>query len=79
MLENRHYKIFCFTGVDIIGPLTESHGMRYIITSVCYFMKYVEAKAIPNKSSLEVARFLFSLFCQYGCMDICISDQDKYL
>ena len=67
-----------FTEVDIVGPLWESKGMKYIITSVCYFTKFVEAKAIPKKSSIEVARFIFLLFMRYGCMDICISDQDKY-
>ena len=53
ILENIQVRLFCFTAVDIVGPLTESHDMKYIVTSVCYFMKYVEAKAIPNKVQPE--------------------------
>ena len=69
---------FCFSGIDLVGPLRENNGMKYIVTSVCYFTKWVEAKAIPNKTGLEIAKFIYyNIFCRFGCIEICISDQDK--
>ena len=69
---------YIFTGIDLVGPLRENNGMKYIVTSVCYFTKWVEAKVIPNKTGFEVVKFIYhSIFCRFGCVDICISDQDK--
>ena len=52
------------SGVDLIGPLQEYEGNKYIATAVCYFTKFVEAKAIPNKTAHEVGTFIYELFCQ---------------
>ena len=62
-----------------MGPLWESNGMKYIVTSVDYFSKFVEAEAIPNKSVLKIARFIYWLFLRYGVCDVCISDNGDYL
>ena len=67
------------TGIDVVGPLCELNGMKYIVTSVDYFSKFVEAKAILNQSGLEIARFIYSLFSRYGVCDVCISDNGDYL
>ena len=53
-------------GIDLIGPLPESDGKCYIATAVCYFTKSVEAKAIPDKSRLEIAQFIYELMSRYG-------------
>ena len=53
--------------------------MKYIVTSVDYFLKFVEVKAIPNKSGLEITRFIYSLFSRYRVCDVCISDNSDYL
>ena len=53
--------------------------MKYIVTSVDYFSKFVEAKAIPNKSGLEIDRFIYSLFSRYRVCNVCISDNGDYL
>ena len=42
---------------------------------VDYFSKYVEAKAIQNKTGFTVATFICELICRYGVMDIMITDQ----
>ena len=65
-------------GVNLIGPLQPSkNNNRYICTVVDYFMKYVEAKPLPNKTGLLVGQYLFKLMCRYGVMDITITDQGK--
>ena len=51
-------------GVDQIGPLREYEGKQYIATAVCYFTKWVEAKAISNKTGHEVGSFIYELFCR---------------
>ena len=51
-------------GVDLIGPLKEYDGKKYIATAVCYFTKFVEAKAISNKTGDEVGTFIYELFCR---------------
>ena len=50
--------------------------MKYIVTSVCYFTKWVAARPIPDKTGLEVVHFIFGLI--YGCMEVCISDQGEF-
>ena len=52
--------------------------MKYIVTSVCYFTKWVEVRPIPDKTGLEVAHFIYWLFMRYGCMEVCISDQGEF-
>ena len=52
------------SGVDLIRPLKEYEGKKYIATAVCYFTKFLEAKAIPNKTVHEVGTFIYELFCQ---------------
>ena len=56
--------IFVISGIDLIGPLPEINGKKYIVTAICYFSKYVEAKAIESKSATEIAEFLFELICR---------------
>ena len=62
-------------GIDLVGPLCECNGIKYIVTAVCYFMKFIEAKPIPEKTGHEVASFIYDLLCQYGYFQIAISDQ----
>jgi hypothetical protein len=40
---------------------TSKQGNSYICTVVDYYTKYNSAKAIPNKTAKEVAKFLFDL------------------
>ena len=40
---------FAIAGVDLIEPLKEYEGKQCIATAVCYFTKFVEAKATSSK------------------------------
>ena len=72
-------KNYCFlTGVDLIGPLKEYEGLKCITTAVCYFSKFVEAKAIPAKTGEQVGLFIYELFMRYGVMEVCTTDPAKY-
>ena len=71
-------KCFSKVGLDLIGPLCESNQKKYIIFCIDYFSKYVEAKAIENKTGVAVATFIYELICRYGVLDITITDQGKY-
>lgn len=65
-------------GIDLIGPLKSSKkGNKYIITCSDYFSKWVEAKALPDKTAESVAKFLLSLICRFGCFTICHTDQGR--
>ena len=55
-------------GIDLIAPLqTTSAGNKYIVTCVDYFSKWVEARAIPDKTSRQTADFLYcDIVCRHG-------------
>ena len=64
----------CWSKIDLdsIGPLKESNGKKYINSCMDYFSKYVEAKAIENKTGSAVGTFVYNLIWRYGVMDITI-------
>ena len=65
-------------GVDLVGPLPETQrGNKYIMTVSCYFSKWPEAAALPNKTAAGVAEFLFQCFTRHGCCNVKISDQGR--
>ena len=70
--------LICVSGIDLIGPLCEVNGKKYIVTSICYFSKYVEAKAIGSKNTTEIADFLFGLICWHGNFHWVHSNQGDY-
>jgi len=71
-------KVWSLVGIDIVGPLTTTEsGNKYIVALTDHFSKYSEAKAIPNKSAAEVAKFVLECICRYGPMDSLISDQGR--
>ena len=69
-----YINILKFVDIDLVGPLCEVNGKKYIVTAICYFSKYVEAQAISSKSTTEIADYLFSLICQYGIFQQVHSD-----
>ena len=70
-MANVNFKFLLFTGIDLVGPLIEYDGKKYIVTVICYFSKYVEVKPISSKSAEEIALFLYSLICRYGLFSSC--------
>ena len=65
--------------IDVVGPLQEAQGYKYIATAICYFSKYVEAKPIRTKSADEIALFLYKLIYIYRLFESCLSDQGGFI
>ena len=64
--------------MDLIGPLpTTPRGNKYIMTVSCFFSKWPEATALPDKTAVGVANFLFKCFTRHGCCRVKISDQGR--
>ncbi|GKT37609.1 DDE-type integrase/transposase/recombinase, partial [Aduncisulcus paluster] len=59
---------FYSVAVDTIGPLpTDSQGMKYIITMVDEFTKWVELVAAPSTTAISAADAIFgNIFCRFG-------------
>ena len=65
-------------GVDLVGPLPETpRGNKYIVTATDYFSKWPEAAPLAEKTAVEVANFLFGLFCHHGWPKILSCDQGR--
>lgn len=64
-------------GIDIVGKLPETSSKnKYIVVATEYATKWAEAAAIPDKSAMTVARFLYSsIICRFGCFKTLQSDQ----
>ena len=67
-----------FVGIDLVGPLRECNGYKYLVTAVNYFSKYVEAKLITEKTGEQIGLFIYQLFCRYGVMQVVVSDNGEH-
>ena len=47
------------------------------MTVCCLFSKWPEAAALPDKSAIGVAEFLFKCFTRHGRCKVKISDQGR--
>ena len=64
--------------IDIdLCTLPEVDGFKHLIVCIDYFSKWSEAKAVKDKSTPTVAKFLYEIICRHGCMRIQINDQGK--
>ena len=69
---------FLVWGVDMIGKvsLKSSSGHGYILVTIDYFTKWVEADSYANLIATKVAKFIIShIICQYGIPHELISDR----
>ncbi|GJZ07964.1 reverse transcriptase domain-containing protein [Tanacetum coccineum] len=48
------YEIFYVWGIDFMGPFPSSRGNKYILVSVDYLSKWVEANALPENDSARM-------------------------
>lgn len=72
------HHLFHRWGVDLVGPLKETpSGNKYIVVSTEYLTKWVEGKAIPEKSAAEVHQFLMDIVFRYGPMNVLLHDQGR--
>ena len=51
-------ELFDVWGIDFMGPFMSSHGMKYILVSVDYVSKWVEAIVLANNEGKSVTAFL---------------------
>nr|GEX72815.1 reverse transcriptase domain-containing protein [Tanacetum cinerariifolium] len=66
-------------GIDFMGPFTSSKGNKYILVTVNYLSKWVEAKALPTNDARVVVKFLKSLFSRFGTPKAIISDRGPFI
>jgi hypothetical protein len=53
--------------LDFFGPFNQiSNQKNYILVSIDYMMKWVEAVALQNETEEEDIKFIFELFVHYG-------------
>nr|GEW63807.1 reverse transcriptase domain-containing protein [Tanacetum cinerariifolium] len=68
-------EIFDVWGIDFMRPFSSSRGNNYILVTVDYLSKWVEAKALPTNDARVVVKFLKSLFARFGIPRAIISDR----
>ncbi len=67
-------KSFAQIGIDMIGPLPEVDGYKYIVTAVDYFTKFIEVHPLRQKNAFGICKFIYNLICRYGASEVYISD-----
>nr|GEX59742.1 reverse transcriptase domain-containing protein [Tanacetum cinerariifolium] len=68
----------CDSCQHFMGPFPSSRGNMYILVAVNYFLKWVEAKALPTNDARIVVKFLKSLFARFGTPRAIISDRGTH-
>nr|GEU46124.1 reverse transcriptase domain-containing protein [Tanacetum cinerariifolium] len=68
-------EIFDIWGIDFMGPFSSSRRNKYILVSVDYLLKWVEAKALPINDVRVVCKILKNLFARFGTPRAIISDR----
>ena len=58
--------IWSLVGMDLIGPLKVTiRRNQFILMMTCYFSKWVEAFALPDKSADSIARGIYATYCRH--------------
>ncbi|GJW91852.1 reverse transcriptase domain-containing protein [Tanacetum coccineum] len=71
-------EIFDIWGIDFMGPFPSSKGNKYILVTIDYLSKWVEAKALHTNDARVVVKFLKSLFARFGTPRAIISDRGTH-
>nr|GEU47425.1 reverse transcriptase domain-containing protein [Tanacetum cinerariifolium] len=72
-------EIFDVWGIDFMRPFPNSKGNKYILVTVDYISKLVEAKALRTNDARVVVKFLKSLYSWFGTFKAIISDHGTHL
>ena len=68
-------RVFERVHMDLMGPMANSHGYKYILVIIDAFSRWIEAVPLTNKRAETVAWALLTTWiCRYGWMDILHSD-----
>ncbi|GKV01749.1 hypothetical protein SLEP1_g14280 [Rubroshorea leprosula] len=67
---------FAQWGVDLLGPFVKSKGgCTYLVVSMDYFTKWIEAKPLSTTTEKKIEEFLFnSILCRFGIPKRIIAD-----
>ena len=71
-------EIFDVWGIDFMGPFPSSYGNKYILVTIDYVYKWVEAQALPTNDARVVVKFLKQLFSKFGSPKAIISDRGMH-
>ena len=75
-------ELFQKWGLDFVRPFKPPAMRtrnRYIIVATDYCTKWVEAKALRDKTATSTTKFLYDcIWCRYGCQIELINDQGGY-
>nr|GEV17395.1 reverse transcriptase domain-containing protein [Tanacetum cinerariifolium] len=71
-------KIFDVWGIDFMGPFLSFRRNKYILVSVDYLLKWVEAKALPTNDAGVFCKFLKKLFARFGTPRAIINDRGTH-
>ncbi|KAH9752794.1 hypothetical protein KPL71_014847 [Citrus sinensis] len=72
-------EIFYVWGIDFMGPFPSSFGNLYIVLTIDYVSKWVEAKATRTNDSKVVVDFIKSnIFTRFGTLKAIISDRGPH-
>jgi hypothetical protein len=71
-------KPFDRVGIDLLQLPITSTGHKYVIVATDYLTKWVEARALPDKTASCVAGFFYEeIICRHGAPKELLSDQGK--
>jgi hypothetical protein len=69
---------FARVGIDLLQLPVTSLGSKYIIVATDYYTKWVEARALPNKTASAAAGFIYEeIICRHGAPQELLSDQGR--
>ena len=69
---------FSHCHVDIVGPLPESEGFKYLLTIIDRTTRHLSALPVKEPSAKECSQaFLLHYVAQYGLPSACTSDQGR--
>nr|GEV94420.1 reverse transcriptase domain-containing protein [Tanacetum cinerariifolium] len=78
MCDASNFAIDAVLGQYFIGPFPSSQENSYILVSVDYLSKWVEAKALPTNDARVAVKLLKSLFARFGTPKAIISYRGTY-
>lgn len=63
--------------IDVMGPFTtSSKGNKYVVTAIDYLTKWIEARAIKESTTENIAKFTVEqIICRHGCPKIIHTDR----
>ncbi|GJR23435.1 reverse transcriptase domain-containing protein [Tanacetum coccineum] len=64
--------------LETLGPFPSSRGNKYILVTIYYLSKWVEAKSLPTNDARVIVKFLKSLFARFGTPRAIISDRGTH-